>query len=164
LIKKAGQFARLKIAQADGARYDRDLTPHLSRAVRKLSALRDAGQPICDYLKIGNLFGEDLLPIERRILIVFEQYKLSARVLEEILEGFISRVESFGHPDQMLMAARPVPPMAELFEDAVSLVTPARPIARKTKAQTKSAWDRGAAARKAWITIRANRASLAQAA
>lgn len=40
----------------------------------------------------------------------------------------------------------------------------ARPVARKVKVQSKSAWDRGAAARKAWITIRANRAALAQAA
>jgi hypothetical protein len=166
LIKKAGQFASLKIAIRDDARYDRDLTPHLARAMRKLSALRDAGHTVNDYLKQGVLCGEDLIPLERRILEVFEKHKLSSRAIEDVLGNFIVKVEGLGHPDQISMLAdRPLPSMAELFEDAVSTIPRSRPVSRAARLKkvkprpirSKSTWDRAAAARRAWITIRANR-------
>lgn len=176
LIKKAGVFAGLKVAITDGVRHDRDLTPHLARAMRKLSALRDNGQTVGDYLKTGCLFGEDLIPVERHILEMFDRHKLSSRAIEDVLSSFILKVEGLGHPDQTSMFAdRPLPMMAEIFESACGISKREEHRARRAKTippqrvtririTTGKDSKRADAARRAWITIRANRAAAALAA
>jgi hypothetical protein len=160
LLRKSAQFATLKVLITDGARHDYDLSGHLSRAMQKLSHLRDTGQGVADYLKQDDLYGDGLTTIERRILEIFEQYKLSGRTLEDILQEFLDAVERHGHPSQVRLLDGPMPTIKELFESAIVAGTaPERKRLRLVKKKTGNGgtWDRSAAARRAWITIRAKR-------
>lgn len=167
LIRKAAQFACLKIAIAEGARHPFDLTLSLSHAMRKLSTLRDRGQSVSDFLAQRVLLADDdLSTLERRILAVFEEHKLSGRVLEDILQCFLESVELLGHPAQTSIFAEPLPSLEKLFDLSVEkALAPERKAQRlAVRKKSRGAWDRSAAALKAWVTIRARRLQKAKAA
>lgn len=119
LLKKSAQFATLKVSIAAGARHPFELTSHLAHVMQKLSYLRDVGQSVQDYLNQTNLYGDDLTAIERRILEIFEKYKLSGRTLEDILQEFLDAVERHGHPNQSRLLDAPLPSIEEVFEAAI---------------------------------------------
>lgn len=162
LIKKSAVLACLKLSIEAGARHSFDITGPIARAMRKLSTLRDAGRFVNDYLREGVLIGDDLSQLERRILEVFEQYKNSSRLLEDILQCFVDSVNSLGHPRQGSMLDVALPSIEQLFESAVLRATsPERKAKRLMSRKIQvGAWDRSAAAKKAWITIRANQRAL----
>jgi hypothetical protein len=157
LLRKSAQFATLKVSIATGARHAFDLSGHLARVMQKLSYLRDVNQSVDDYLAQIGLYGDDLSSTERRILEIFEKYKLSGRTLEDILQEFLDAVDRLGHPAQSRLLDGPMPSIDELFESAIAVGTaPERKKLRLVKKGSGN-WDRSAAARKAWITIRAKK-------
>jgi hypothetical protein len=154
ILKKSAAFAIMKENITTGARHRFDISEDIAVAVRKLSFLRESGRTVRDYLNQRTLCGEDLTPLQRRLVETFDAYKLSARTIEGILESFLAQVEAFGHPAQTQIFAKPLPTVDEVFEQAIITGTT---VERKSKALAKkikkvSTWDRAAAARKAWTS------------
>lgn len=178
LLKKSAAFAVLNEDIARGARHDYRITDDLMIAVRKLSHLRETGQAVAAYLNQNALLvDDDLSPLQRRLLQVLDLYNLSGRTIEKILQSFIDQVEAFGHPSQRQIFSSALPALVEVVEQAITngtvierkqtRLSAAAPKAKRApkKNRRRKTWDRAAAARKAWITIRKNReAKLATAA
>jgi hypothetical protein len=119
MLRNAPGFASLKEGIARGARYPLDAAPDVAAAVSKLSSLRESGTPVSDYLKQGALYGEDLTPLQKRLLQVFDENKRGANTISTILENYAKGAEAAGNPRQAGMFGDEVPTKADLLEAAI---------------------------------------------
>ena len=121
LLQTAGKMLALKQAIADGVRFPGlDITRSLVKAVDKLSFLREEGTSVEEYLKQQALFGDDLTPLERRMLAEFDNYKNSTRAVAGILDNYIAFAEALGNPKEGNLFGEPVDAnAATLFKEAV---------------------------------------------
>lgn len=119
LLQRAGAFASLKEGIAKGDRYPLDVTNDLTKALGKLSSLRESGITVGDYLDQGALFGQDLTPLQQHMLYVFDGFKRSAKTISEILDGYVQGAEAAGSPKQQGFFGAEPPRPEELFEAAV---------------------------------------------
>lgn len=122
LLQRAGGFSNLKEGIADGTRYDTlDITGDLTKALSKMSSLREQGQTVGDYLKQNELFDPELSPLQRQMLHILDEYKRSGKAISEVLGNYLALTEAAGNPNQEgLFGTRETPPDPEdLFESAV---------------------------------------------
>lgn len=123
LLHKAGKLAALKESIEKGTRHELDLSGELAGAMRKLSALREANTTVDEYLRQGGLFGEEISPLTKRILQVFDQHKRSARAINQILEHYLRGAELAGDPKQASFFSKEKPQKEALFEAAFEEAT-----------------------------------------
>lgn len=120
MLRNAPGFASLKEGIDQGTRYPIDLAPDVSAAMSKMSSLRDSGTPISDYLKQGTLYGEDLTPLQKRLLQVFDENKRGANIIDGILRNYVRAVDAAGSPSQGgLFGAEAPPAKADFLEAAI---------------------------------------------
>jgi 2'-5' RNA ligase len=119
MLRHAPGFASLKEAIEKGTRYPLDAAPDVAAAMSKMSALRDVGTPVSDYLKQGSLYGEELTPLQQRLLQVFDQNKRGANIINAILENYLKGAEAAGDPRQAGMFGSEIPSKADLLEAAI---------------------------------------------
>ncbi|HCX28431.1 MAG TPA: hypothetical protein DHU55_01455, partial [Blastocatellia bacterium] len=119
MLRNAPRFASLKEGIDQGARYPLDAAPDVAAAVSKISSLRESGTPVGDYLRQGALYGEDLTPIQKRLLQVFDENKRGANTISTILENYAKGADAAGDPRQAGMFGSEVPSKADLLEAAI---------------------------------------------
>jgi diguanylate cyclase (GGDEF)-like protein len=119
MLRNAPGFASLKDAIDRGVRYQLDAAPDVAAAMSKMSALRESGTPVPDYLKQGALYGEELTPLQKRLLQVFDQNKRGANTINAILENYLKGAEAAGDPRQAGMFGSEIPGKADLLEAAI---------------------------------------------
>ena len=100
MLAAAPRIAKLKDGVAKGSLYDLDISPEIAAAANKLSALREQGLPVQRYLKQQQMFGEDLSPLAREILDVFDTHSRSAKKLSAILHAYADTIFAMGNPKQ----------------------------------------------------------------
>ena len=100
MLRNAGGFASLKEGIDQNTRYPLDLAPDISAAMSKLSHLRERGMPVNDYLNQGALYGNDLSPLQRRLLQVFDENKRGANIIDGILKNYLRGADAAGSPTQ----------------------------------------------------------------
>jgi hypothetical protein len=119
LVYNAGRFAALKDKILAGSRFPVDISADLAEAARKLSALREQGTNVEDYLRQKALFGEELSRFQKKVLYVFNEFKHSAKAINGILGRYFAGVEALGDPRQGGFFATSPPTKEELFEAAL---------------------------------------------
>lgn len=119
MLRNAPGFASFKEGIDQGTRYPLDLAPDISAAMSKMSSLRENGMPIPDYLRQGALYGEDLTPIQKRLLQVFDENKRGANTIDSILKNYLRGADAAGSPDQAGLFGTETPSKADFIEAAI---------------------------------------------
>lgn len=140
LMREAPRFARLRDGVAAGRLFPLDISEDVASALRKLSTLREEGTKIPDYLAQGSLFGSDMTPEARSLLVLFDANARSGSRVGEILGRYADSVAALGDPAQVrLFGAQAVPSRLELIGAA------APPEQRALLAQAEASYLAGGA-------------------
>ncbi|HHW41250.1 MAG TPA: hypothetical protein GXX19_08900 [Syntrophomonadaceae bacterium] len=118
MLAVAPDFAKIKDGVKSGAYFDLDITRDIVDAVNKLSELRASNMPVEAYLRQVSLV-EDLSPLAKNILRIFDKEKRSAKKLTAILRSYTNLVHAMGSPRQMAMFERIQPTKEEVLGAAV---------------------------------------------
>jgi hypothetical protein len=123
MLQAAPAFASMRHGVASGTLYPgTDLAPDVSAAAAKLSALRESGQTIPDYLKQQGLYGPELTPEAKMLLQAFHAHRASAKRIGAILKNYAAAVEAAGDPKQQgMFGVQSAPTKGELLEAAIHL-------------------------------------------
>jgi len=122
MVMAAPRMVRLKDAINKRELHDLDITPEIAAAMNKLSELRESGRTVDYYLRQVSLI-EDLSPLAKDVLEVFDGYKRSAKKISSILQAYADGVEMAGNPRQeTLFKGENTPTKAEVLERAVRKV------------------------------------------
>ncbi|WP_134682579.1 LPD38 domain-containing protein [Brevibacillus migulae] len=119
LLLAAPRFAALKADMEAGVLIDADISQDLSNAVKVLSELREEGRSVQEYLDQGSMFGDDLSPIAKEWLSIFERFKGSAKRISTYLLTYAHNVQAVGDPSQMSLFGQEYPTKEELLEAAI---------------------------------------------
>lgn len=121
MLTVAPRIATLKENVASGTRHDLDISDAMGKAARKLSSLRQEGRSIESFFQQTDLFGEQLDPLAKDVLSVFDKYKRSTRKLIEVFNSYINAVDKLGDPKQKgLFEDLKLPTKVEILEAATN--------------------------------------------
>lgn len=134
LVALAPRFADLSEQITRGARYDYDISGDIAAALRKFSALKEAGQTVDSYLVQGRLFGEELSDLGKDLLRVFDRFSRSRKKLVQILGSFVDGTHLAGDPRQQTFFELAKPTKAELLQAAIDKVEEAAKSAKTLQA------------------------------
>ena len=119
MLRNAAGFASLREGIDQGTRYPLDLAPDVAKAMGKISTIREQGMLVADYLNQGALYGEDLSPIQKRLLQVFDENKRGANTIDAILKNYVRGAEAAGDPNQQGMFGAEALSKADILEAAI---------------------------------------------
>lgn len=119
LLQRAGQFAALKEGIAKGDRHPLDPTGDFTKALAKMSSLREQNTTVADYLNQGALFGSDLTPMQKQMLWAFDEFKRSTKNISSILDNYAKGAEAAGSPKQTAFFEKSPPTKEALLEAAI---------------------------------------------
>ena len=123
MLIAAPRFADMRDRIAEGSLHNLDPSEDLTAAVRKLSSLRAEGQDVETYLRQVTMFEDDLSPLAKDFLVIFDRHKRSQKRLGAILRTYTEIVESLGDPKQeLLFDDVRIPTKAEILQAAVEKV------------------------------------------
>ena len=118
MMREAPRFARMREGIAAGGLHPLDISADVGQALRKLSALRDEGMKVSDYLAQGSLYGSDLSIEARGLLALFDANARSGAQIGDILGRYASAVEGLGNPNQVgLFGASAIPSKIDLLRE-----------------------------------------------
>jgi hypothetical protein len=118
MLIAAPRIMRIKDAIDKGELYNLDISPELAAAMNKLSYLRETGQTVDTYLRQMS-FVEDLSPLAKEVLYVFDKHKRSSKRIASILQAYADSVELAGNPNQQTIFAQNAPSKEEIWTRAV---------------------------------------------
>ncbi|HSW63351.1 MAG TPA: hypothetical protein VLH56_08580 [Dissulfurispiraceae bacterium] len=117
MVVVAGKMTNLNAQIEKGSRHDLSIASAINEAARKLSALREQGQPVSQYLKQTQMFEEGVSTEAKAILGVFDQYKRSSKRIADFFNRYLAAVNSIGPPAQMsLLGEKQIPNRLEIIE------------------------------------------------
>jgi hypothetical protein len=121
LLKVAPKMADLNEHVEGGTRHPGlNISHDVAVALEKFSTLKDEGTDVGTYLKQQTLFGDDLTPLQKRILVEFDNHKNSSKAIAGILDNYIHLAHELGDPKQTNLFGEPVEANAPtLFKEAV---------------------------------------------
>lgn len=121
MLIAAPRLADIKERIAQGRLFDLDVTGDIAAAMRKLSELRERGEPVEAYLQQQSMFGEEeLSPFGKELLRAFSKYATSRKKVTELLHAYADAVEAAGDPSQgTLFGERAAPSKRETLEAAL---------------------------------------------
>ncbi len=121
MLTVAPRIATLKENVVSGVRHDLDISAAMGQAARKLSSLRQEGRSIESFFQQTDLFGEQLDPLAKDVLRVFDKHKRSTRKLIEIFNSYANAVDKLGDPKQKgLFEDLKLPTKGEILEAATN--------------------------------------------
>jgi hypothetical protein len=120
MLRAAPRIARLQADIARQALHPLDISEDIAAAVRKLSALREAGTRVDTYLAQQGMFDAELTPEARELLAAFDTHSRSSRQVADILRRYVDLAEGAGDPRQTnLLGASEAPSRLDLIREAV---------------------------------------------
>jgi hypothetical protein len=118
MLIAAPRLIKLNEAMDKGELYDLNISHDLAAAMNKLSYLRETGQTVDNYLRQMS-FVEDLSPLAKEVLYVFDKHKRSSKRIASILQAYADSVELAGNPKQQTIFAQNPPSKEEIWAHAV---------------------------------------------
>lgn len=113
MLNVAPKLAKLKSAIETGDFYPLDITQEIAEASKKLSQLREEGITVSQYLNQVSMFGDELSPLAKDLLDVFNRYNKSSKKLTGIFNAYINAVVAAGDPRQEALWEDNKPPTKE---------------------------------------------------
>lgn len=125
MVAAAPRFVELKQMITGGGRYALDLSPDLAEAARQLSLVRESGVTVDEFLRQGQLFGENLSRVQKKLLWTLNENARSATKLSQVLTNYLDAVDAIGDPRQQSFFSENVPTKEEILEAAVKRLSDA---------------------------------------
>lgn len=125
MVSVAPRFVELKQMITSGGRYALDLSPDLAEAARQLSLVRESGVTVDEFLRQGQLFGENLSRVQKKLLWTLNENARSAVKLGQVLTNYLDAVDAIGDPRQQSFFSENVPTKEEILEAAVRRISDA---------------------------------------
>jgi hypothetical protein len=121
LLKVAPKMADLNEHVEGGTRHPGLSISHdVAAALEKFSTLKEEGTDVGTYLKQQSLFGDDLTPLQKRILVEFDNHRNSSKAIAGILDNYIHLAHELGDPKQTNLFGEPIEANSStLFREAV---------------------------------------------
>lgn len=119
MVTVAPRFVELKQMVTGGGRYALDLSPDLAEAARHLSLVRESGITVDEFLRQGQLFGENISRVQKKLLWALNENARSSTKLSQILTNYLDAVDAIGDPRQQSFFNQNVPTKEEILEAAV---------------------------------------------
>ncbi len=120
LMREAPRMVQLRTGIEQGSLLPLDISDDVTAALRKLSALRENGTKVGDYLNQTEMFGAELTPESRELLGAFDAHSRSSRQIADILRRYSEIAESLGDPNQGgLFGPRETPSKLEVLREAI---------------------------------------------
>ncbi len=122
MVNASPSLLRMKDLVERGELYPLDITVDIAQAMVKLSVLRDQKMTVDEYLRQQQLFGEDLSPVGKEMLSIFDRHKRSSTKITEILNEYARLVELAGNPNQMKLFEEADPSKADILQRVLTKV------------------------------------------
>lgn len=119
MLRNAAGFASLREGIDQGTRYPLDLAPDVAAAMSKMSALRDQGMPVGDYLRQGALYGQELTPVQELLLRTFDENRRGVNTVHAVFENYLLGANAAGSPSQAALFGMEAPSKASLLKAAI---------------------------------------------
>jgi len=120
LLRSAAAMADLRTKIAAESVWPVDIAADLTAAAAKVAALRDMNQSVTFYLAQQGMFGEDLTPLQRDMLVQFDANKRSAKKIGLLIANYRDAAVKAGGPDTGALFEDIAPPTKEtLWQVAV---------------------------------------------
>src|SRR6185503_15856954 len=119
MVTVAPRFVELKQMITGGGRYALDLSPDLAEAAKQLALVRESGITVDEFLRQGQLFGENLSRVQKKLLWTLNENARSATKLSQVLTNYLDAVDAIGDPRQQSFFSQNVPTKEEILEAAV---------------------------------------------
>lgn len=121
LLKIAPKIVDLKEHVDAGSRHPGlDISDGVAAALSKYSHLRSEKTDVATYLKQQSLFGDELSPLQKRILTEFDNYKNSSTAISGILNNYLALAHELGDPNQTTLFGEPIEAnSATIFKESV---------------------------------------------
>jgi hypothetical protein len=103
MFQAAPKFAQLQDLINQGVLQDLNISTEIAEAARKLSSLREIGQPVGDYLRTGQMFGPDISETARELLKIFHENARRPANVGDILNAYAEEAMRVGRKDQGTM-------------------------------------------------------------
>jgi len=121
MVSIAPRLSILKNEIKKGNRHKYDITKDIAQASEKLSFLRNQNKTVDEYIRQTALFDDEVTPLAKDILKVFDKYKRSPRKIRQIFNNYINLVDKVGNPKQAnLFEEYNKPKPAELLQEAIN--------------------------------------------
>lgn len=122
LVRVSGIIAKFKEAAAAGLRHPSlDIAANISNALEKYSFLREKKVSVETFVNQRALPGQtEMPPIEKMLLLTFEEFKKSSKAIGQIFENYYSGADEAGDPNQISMFGTNETPLpSDLLQAAV---------------------------------------------
>ena len=162
LLNAAPNMAAMNVRIANGSQEDFELAKHISDAVKKISSLRESGQPINNYLQTQQFENDEYSeaqtqdsPVMREILAGLEENKGNVKDISDFLKRMVnianeqgnkSQLNMFGESEKMSAedivksARKDINSEVETFEESAEEQAPkeeSTPVKEKVKSEKK---------------------------
>lgn len=142
LLASAPDTAKMQAEAEAGSIYPVDIGAEVSNAAAKLSEIRATPKMTVDkYLNQSRVFGEELTPIGRRLLELFDRFKHSSKKIEDLLLAYNRLARAEGRPDQATLLAAPEPDKLAILDRALNQMgeQPSLDLFREAEAEAPAA-------------------------
>jgi hypothetical protein len=120
LLSLAPRVATVKAEIAKGNLHDLDIAKDITQALNKISQLKDRGMPVSDYINQSALFGDDITPLAKDVILMFDAYKKSGKKMAQVLNNYLDGLEALGNPKQTsIFGVKGIPTKAEILQAAI---------------------------------------------
>lgn len=118
MLRAAPHVARMQDLIGSGARQPMDFAPELVQAVRELSAIKERGMTLEQFLKQGDMLSEGLPPGVSNLLIGLSENARAPKRISEMITRMVDSVDALGDPRQASMFEQ-APTKNDVAADAV---------------------------------------------
>lgn len=118
MLMAAPKVAAVKQRIESGELFHLDISSEMAEATQIISHLKETGQPLDNYLQQGNMFGEDVSPITKSILEVFDKYKRSGKQIARVFQAYYDGVVEAGNPNQTTLFEQESPSRESLLNSS----------------------------------------------
>jgi diguanylate cyclase (GGDEF)-like protein len=121
MLRAAGMMVDLRARIEAETVYPVDIAEDVATAAGKLATLREQGESVTGYLAQIGMFGEDLTPLQRSILVHLEQNRRSAKRIAATLADYADLAVKAGDPSSGILFEDIAPPeKATLWQAAIN--------------------------------------------
>lgn len=115
LSKTAARVADAKEAIARGELYPLDLSEDLLSAVEKIDSIKRSGQSVNEWVNQLDAFGDGMTGEARALVVMMDRNIRSSRAISDAIDGYYSRLEALGNPEQGSMFEAATPTKQDVF-------------------------------------------------
>lgn len=117
LIEAAPRIANMRNSIEGGVLFDADPVPYIVAAVEAMTAIRNTGQSVEEFVAQTDAFTE-IAPETESVLKFFDQNVRNKKAMRDFMVNYTEQLATYGDPSQESMFERPEPTTQDVIENA----------------------------------------------